>query len=289
MPLHADARRDRRDVRAEHRAHGGAARPDQQREPQQRQRDPVRRAAVGAERFTTFCPKVLAGIDEGRLPDTILDRAIEIRMKRKLRRARRPFRDRIARAEAGRSARGAGQWAADAESILFERSPCAGRSRRPRRRGVGAAVRDRRPRPRQVVASRGDAGRGVERPARRRRRRQRRAPGCSPPSVKCGRSATPTGYRARTCVSGSTTTRICRTAPGRTGRASTRRPCQVLEAVRCRERLVRITGTSTLKGYRREQFGEAWDRYLPPDSSLYSADVADVADVAANTHEGEVA
>lgn len=35
------------------------------------------------KRFSTFCPKVLAGIDNGRLPDTIRDRSIEIRMHRK--------------------------------------------------------------------------------------------------------------------------------------------------------------------------------------------------------------
>lgn len=33
--------------------------------------------------FTVFCPKVLAGIDTGRLPDTIKDRAIVVRMKRR--------------------------------------------------------------------------------------------------------------------------------------------------------------------------------------------------------------
>lgn len=34
--------------------------------------------------FSTFCPKVLGGIDNGRLPDTIRDRAMEVRMQRKL-------------------------------------------------------------------------------------------------------------------------------------------------------------------------------------------------------------
>jgi hypothetical protein len=33
--------------------------------------------------FEVFCPKILAGIDNGRLPDTIRDRGIELHMKRK--------------------------------------------------------------------------------------------------------------------------------------------------------------------------------------------------------------
>ncbi len=33
--------------------------------------------------FDVFCPKILAGIDTGRLPDTIRDRGVELRMKRK--------------------------------------------------------------------------------------------------------------------------------------------------------------------------------------------------------------
>jgi hypothetical protein len=36
-----------------------------------------------ARDFSVFCPKVLAGIDTGRLPETIQDRAITLRMKRR--------------------------------------------------------------------------------------------------------------------------------------------------------------------------------------------------------------
>lgn len=36
----------------------------------------------GVKRFSTFCPKVLAGIDNGQMPDTIRDRSIEITLKR---------------------------------------------------------------------------------------------------------------------------------------------------------------------------------------------------------------
>ena len=39
--------------------------------------------AIRAEEFNVFCPKVLAGIDTGKLPDTIKDRAIVLHMKRR--------------------------------------------------------------------------------------------------------------------------------------------------------------------------------------------------------------
>lgn len=37
----------------------------------------------GLVAFRTFCPKILAGIDNGQVPDTVLDRAIRITLKRK--------------------------------------------------------------------------------------------------------------------------------------------------------------------------------------------------------------
>lgn len=37
----------------------------------------------GIIQFNTFCPKILAGIDNGLVPDTVLDRAIRIQLKRK--------------------------------------------------------------------------------------------------------------------------------------------------------------------------------------------------------------
>jgi hypothetical protein len=36
-----------------------------------------------ARKFSTFCPKILSGIDTGKLPETITDRAITLRMKRR--------------------------------------------------------------------------------------------------------------------------------------------------------------------------------------------------------------
>lgn len=43
----------------------------------------MRTVGGDVERFSTFCPKLLAGIDNGHLPDTIADRSITILLRRK--------------------------------------------------------------------------------------------------------------------------------------------------------------------------------------------------------------
>jgi Protein of unknown function (DUF3631) len=51
------------------------------------------------EQFKVFCPMLLAGIDNGRLPDTVLDRSIVIRLKRRRNEKVEAFRVRPATAE----------------------------------------------------------------------------------------------------------------------------------------------------------------------------------------------
>lgn len=55
-------------------------------------------ANISYKDFSTFCPKAIAGI--GRLPDTVADRSIPIRLKREPRRTVERFRERNAEAEA---------------------------------------------------------------------------------------------------------------------------------------------------------------------------------------------
>lgn len=43
----------------------------------------VNKDGEGIDRFSTFCPKLLAGIDNGSMPGTVLDRTIPIQLKRK--------------------------------------------------------------------------------------------------------------------------------------------------------------------------------------------------------------
>jgi Protein of unknown function (DUF3631) len=51
--------------------------------------------------FSTYCPKAIAGIDKGSFPDTILDRSVVVRMRRRAPDERvEPFRERHAREQA---------------------------------------------------------------------------------------------------------------------------------------------------------------------------------------------
>jgi hypothetical protein len=81
-------------------------------------------ANMQAREFGVFCPKVLAGIDTGRLPDTIRDRAIVIPMKRRHEgEPVRRFRERIAGAEAEPLAAALRSWGAANHEDLYEAEP----------------------------------------------------------------------------------------------------------------------------------------------------------------------
>lgn len=67
-------------------------------------------ANISYKDFSTFCPKAIAGI--GKLPDTVADRAIPIRLKRAPRRQVEPFRSRDVEPEAGGIKAKVGAWCA---------------------------------------------------------------------------------------------------------------------------------------------------------------------------------
>ena len=74
--------------------------------------------------FSVFCPKLLAGIDTGRLPDTIRDRGIELRMKRKAAgETVQRFRRRDVEPKAATIARLLEAWAAPAGPVLSGARP----------------------------------------------------------------------------------------------------------------------------------------------------------------------
>jgi len=74
--------------------------------------------------FEVFCPKLLAGIDTGRLPDTIRDRAIELRMQRKTSAEHvERFRHRQAAPIAGRLGDQAAAWARQHVEALRDAEP----------------------------------------------------------------------------------------------------------------------------------------------------------------------
>lgn len=73
--------------------------------------------------FSVFSPKCLAGIDTGRLPETIRDRSIPIRLKRKLNEDIERFRFRQAKAEAEELVAALEAWAEAHLEELKERYP----------------------------------------------------------------------------------------------------------------------------------------------------------------------
>jgi len=70
------------------------------------------------EHFKVFCPMLLAGIDNGRLPDTILDRSIAIRLKRRADEKLETFRARTITAEGNALGEKVAAWAKG----VFERA-----------------------------------------------------------------------------------------------------------------------------------------------------------------------
>jgi hypothetical protein len=77
-----------------------------------------------ARDFSVFCPKVLAGIDTGKLPDTIKDRAISLHMKRRYIGERlERFRERDAAIDAKPITQAAQTWAAQYTSALHDARP----------------------------------------------------------------------------------------------------------------------------------------------------------------------
>ena len=97
-------------------------------------------------RFRCYAPAAIAGI--GNLPDTIMDRAVVVRMRRRAPGERvRDYRERTTRPEGDALRDQLAKWAADVAE--FGRRPVArhaGRCGRPGRRRVGAAAHGRRPR-----------------------------------------------------------------------------------------------------------------------------------------------
>ena len=166
------------------------------------------------EHIPTFAMAALAGI--GHMPDTIEDRAVIVRMRRRAtRRARRPVPAPPRPARPDRAGRRAADLAAGARRPARRRH-AAHAGRGPGRRHLGTAGRGRRPGRRPLAGPRPHRGRAADRRARRRRRRR------SPPPPPCwptagARSVTPRRCRPKSCSTG------CGTTPKRPG-ASTARP-----------------------------------------------------------------
>jgi hypothetical protein len=83
----------------------------------------TRMEAKEVREFPVFCAKVLAGIDTGTLPDTIRDRSIVLRMRRKDGEPVKRLRSRVAEREAWPLATTLAMWARAAQPLLEAAEP----------------------------------------------------------------------------------------------------------------------------------------------------------------------
>ena len=215
--------------------------------------------AAKLTRFPVYAPAAIAGI--GNLPDTIMDRAVVVRMRRRAPGERvRDYRERITRPEGDALREQLAAWAADVAEPVGDPWP-----------DMPPGVADRPAdvwEPLLMVAdlAGGDwpklRPRSVHGVRHRRAGRHRRASarGCSPTCGTC--SATLTRCPPRRSSTGCT--RSTR-RPGPTGTASrstrgTWRSC----SSRTRSSRARSGSARTAAGYRRADLEDAWRSYLRP-------------------------
>jgi len=213
--------------------------------------------------FSVYCPKILAGIDSGRVPDTITDRSIAIGMKRKTTGERVDvFRHRYAKAATHGLREAAEAWGAQQAEALLETHP-----------ETPPALNDRAAEAWEPLLAISDlAGGGWPDRAR------------AAAVALIGEDADEPGHGARLLAALRdifadhevlSTASILeavnddeelpfggwRRGEGLDARGLSR----LLKPYGVRPRSVRIDGaTSTSKGYRRDQLDEAFARYLPP-------------------------
>lgn len=244
--------------------------------------------------FDVYGPKVLSGIDSGRIPDTIRDRSVEIRMQRKTSaEVVRRFRHRKAELEAADLRAGAEEWAAEHSEALLAAEP-----------NLPEDLNDRAAEAWEPLLAIGDLA-GGEWPARVRSAAAALAGGSDSDEATHGTrllAAVRAAFSGREAVPSAELVKAINEdeeAPfgaWREGRGlDARLLAKLLKPYGVRPGTIRA-GDATPKGYRREQLSEPWVRYLdapdpqqgsdpPPEIPLHERDVAAVADVAALTGE----
>jgi hypothetical protein len=252
--------------------------------------------AMRAEEFTVFCPKVLAGIDTGKLPDTIKDRAIVLHMKRRHSEEQvERFRERDAAADAKPITEAAQGWAERHTGTLHDARPF-----------LPYELNDRAADAWEPLLAIADVA-GGEWPARA--RKAALALGADDGADEASRGAQVL-EAARQAMSGRdmiATSELLEAINSddelpfgawREGSGlDARTLAKLLKPYGVKPRTVRIGG-DTPKGYRAEDLRDAWARYLTPQEAQQAQqaqhdtdpqlqpprnhwDVADVADVAA--------
>jgi hypothetical protein len=218
--------------------------------------------------FSTFCAKALAGIDNGRLPDTISDRSIQIRLERKARDERTErFRQRRVKPEADPLRERISRWAEAHVETLVEADA-----------DVPEEINDRAADGWEPLLAIADMAGGAW-PDRARRAALELSANVEPEDDS-------TGVRLladlRSTFDESNANRISTAdllaalatmdeAPWASWASSRRRHpgltasdlAKLLKPYRVRSKSIWLPGGTSAKGYMREQFEEAWARYLP--------------------------
>jgi hypothetical protein len=240
------------------------------------------------EEFSVFCPKVLAGIDTGRLPDTIRDRSVTLHMKRKTPgETVERFRVRFADEEALELREFAENWAERHVDALRDAVP-----------ELPKQLDDRAAEAWEALLAIADAAGGAW-PAAAREAAVRLAAGEDEEASYSAKALA----GARAAFNGTTAMSSAELAAALNGDdelpfggwhdgkgVNARDLARLLKPYAIRPRTVRVDG-ATPKGYLREQFTDAWRRYLtdedPPHATKTThetadehGDVAAVADVA---------
>ena len=258
--------------------------------------------AIRAEEFDVFCPKVLAGIDTGKLPDTIKDRAIVLHMKRR-RSEEEPverFRERDAAADAKPITQAAQSWAAEHTPQLRDARP-----------SLPDALNDRAADAWEPLLAIADFA-GGDWPARARIAALALGADDGVDEASRGAQVLAATRQAMTGRDSIATSELLDAinlddelpfGAWREGKGlDARTLAKLLKPYGVKPRTVRI-GEDTPKGYRAEDLRDAWARYLTPqepqqaqqaqhsiDTQRETArkhwDVADVADVALVTGPG---
>jgi len=211
--------------------------------------------------FSVYCCKVLAGIDTGRVPDTIVDRSIKLAMKRKTPAERvAPFRHRYAHQETQPIRDAAEAWGATNVEQLYAAEP-----------DLPAGLDDRAGEAWEPLFAIADHA-GGDWPARAR----------AAALGLVGDDSDEPGHGARLLA------KLCDVFAGHEALATVtileeinddeelpfggwrkgdgldgRGLARLLKPYGVKRRTVRL-GDQTAKGYRRDQLEEAWERYLPP-------------------------
>lgn len=241
----------------------------------------TRGKTIEAVDFPVFGPKVLAGIDTGRLPDTILDRGIVIRMKRRT--AAEPvarFRHRKAKADVAGLVDELAQWADAHSEQLLDAEP-----------DLPDALDDRAAEAWEALLAIADHA-GGEWPDRARRAAlalsgDRDEDSGHGARILAGVRAAFNGHDARSSADLVEAINADDELPfggWREGKGlDARLLARQLRPYGIKPQVLRIAD-KTPRGYRREQFTEAWTRYLdatePPHDNGDVAPVAHVADLA---------